>query len=123
MNVSTAGVCDEIDWISCIKYGPFNADRPLGRILLKYVVVGVSSRTGTIHRLEPIKGRGEYQLTAPDLTSDERKLEANYTWVSDIEEAVRLIEEEKYYARMYNVENDQAPDIIANKFIKVFRLP
>ena len=89
---------------------------------MKYVVVGVSSRTGTINRLEPMKDRGEYQLTAPHLTSKERKDPANYTWVADIEEAVRLIEEEKYYARMYNVENDQAPDIIANQFIKVFRL-
>jgi len=70
-----------------------------------------------------MKERGEYQLTAPNLTSHERKREANYTWVADIEEVVRLIEDEGYYARMYNVENDQAADIIANQFIKVFRLP
>lgn len=90
---------------------------------MAYVIVGVSSTTGTIHRLTPMKERGEYQLTAPNLTAAERKLEANYTWVADIEDAVRLIEKEGYYARMYNVENNQAPDIIANKFIKVFRLP
>ena len=89
---------------------------------MAYVVVGVSSKTGTIHRLEPMKGRGEYQLTAPNLTADERKRAANYTWVSDIEDAVRLIEEEGYYARMYNVENEQAPDIISSEFIKVFRI-
>lgn len=90
---------------------------------LAYVIVGVSSKTGTVHRLKPMKERGEYQLTAPNLTADQRKREANYTWVADIEEVVRLIEEEGYYARMYNVENDQAPDIIANEFIKVFRIP
>ena len=90
---------------------------------LAYVIVGVSSTTGTIHRLTPMIERGEYQLTAPKLTADERKREVNYTWVADIEEVVRLIEKEGYYARMYNVENDQAPDIIANQFIKVFRLP
>lgn len=90
---------------------------------LPYVVVGVSSKTGTINRLEPMKERGEYQLTAPHLMSKERKDPANYTWVADIEEAVRLIQEEGYYARMVNVESNQAPDIIANDFIKVFRLP
>lgn len=89
---------------------------------MAYAVVGVSSKTGTIHRLEPMKERGEYQLTAPHLTADERKREANYTWVADIEDAVRLIEQEGYYARMYNVENEQAPDIISNDYIKVFRI-
>ncbi|WIY23772.1 hypothetical protein [Parasedimentitalea psychrophila] len=88
-----------------------------------YVIIGISSKNGTIHRLTPMKERGEYQLTAPHLTADERKREVNYTWVADIEDAVRLIETEGYYARMYNVENTQAPDIISNEFIKVFRLP
>ncbi|WNG47787.1 hypothetical protein F0U60_29395 [Archangium minus] len=91
--------------------------------MTKIVVLGVSSRTGTIHKLEPMKGRGQFQLTAPNLTSDERKREANYTWVDTIEEAAELIEEHGYYARMTNIETDGAPDIIANEFIKVFRLP
>lgn len=90
---------------------------------MKFVVVGVSSKTGTIHILKPMKERGEYQLTAPNLTADQRKRCVNYTWVADIDEAVRLIEQEGYYARMVNIENKQAPDIIANQFIKVFRLP
>lgn len=90
---------------------------------MHYVIVGVSSKTGTIHRLERMKERGEYQLTAPNLTAEQRKRSINYTWVADIEEVVRLIEDEGYYARMANLENRQAPDIIANEFIRVFRLP
>ena len=87
-----------------------------------FVVIGVSSKTGTIHKLLPMKNSGKYQLTHPDLTAEERKHAANYTLVDTIEEAVDLIGK-GYYARMHNIENDQAPDIISNEFIKVFKLP
>lgn len=90
---------------------------------MKYVVVGVSSKNGTIHRLDRMKKSGKYQLTAPGLTADERKREENYTLVDDIGEAVKLIEEEGCYARMTNLEGEGGPDIIARPFIQVFRMP
>lgn len=89
---------------------------------MSFVVIGVSSKTGTIHKLLPMKSSGKFQLTHPSLSAEERKREANYTLVDTIEEAVDLINQ-GYYARMYNIENDQAPDIISNDFIKVFELP
>jgi hypothetical protein len=64
---------------------------------------------------------GKYQLSAPGLTSDERKNSTNYTEVDTIEEAVELIRNHGYYARMKNVEQpNQAPDIIMNTQIHVF---
>ena len=89
---------------------------------MPYVVIGILSTTGTIHKLLPMKNSGKYQLTHPDLSADERKREKNYTLVDTIEEAVELIND-GYYARMHNIENTDAPDIIANQYIKVFELP
>jgi hypothetical protein len=91
-----------------------------------YVVVGVSSKTGTINRLKPMERSGKFQLTAPGLTSEARKDPKNYTLVDMIEEAIELIGK-GYYARMHNVEQTvdgsekQAPDIIKPEQIHVFK--
>jgi hypothetical protein len=88
---------------------------------MAYVVVGVSSTTGTVHRLEKAKRSGKFVLVSPDVASSERKFERNYTLVNDMDEAVRYIEE-GYHARMANLENSDPPDIILNKNIKVFQI-
>ncbi len=88
---------------------------------MNYVVVGVSSRTGRIHKLEPAKSTGKYILVGPDVLKNERRFSENYTLVDTIEEAICLIRS-GYCARMKNLENNNPPDLIKNDSIKVFEM-
>jgi len=84
----------------------------------EYVVVGVSSRAKTINRLAP-RPDGRFVLIDPAVPSQERHHAKNYTWASTIEEAVDLIRR-GFHARMVNVENSQAEDVIINEYIKIW---
>ncbi len=84
----------------------------------EYVVVGVSSRAKTINRLAP-RPDGRYVLVHPSVASQERHHTKNYTWASSIEQAVDLIRQ-GFHARMVNVENSQAEDMIINENIKIW---
>lgn len=86
--------------------------------MAEYVVVGVSSRAKTINRLVP-RPDGRFVLIDPAVPSQERHHSKNYTWVSTIEEAVDLIRH-GFHARMVNVENSQAEDVIINEYIKIW---
>lgn len=88
---------------------------------MTYVVVGVSSRAFTINRLAP-RPDGRYVLIHPDVSSQERHYEKSYTWAKDIDEALALIKD-GYHARMVNVENEQAEDVIINANIKIWEFP
>lgn len=88
---------------------------------MEYVVVGVSSRAKTINRLAP-RPDGRFVVIHPDVPSQERHHAKNYTWASDIDEAVNFIRE-GYHARMVNVENEQAEDVIINKNIRIWEFP
>jgi len=88
---------------------------------MTYVVVGVSSRAHTINRLVP-RGDRRFVLIHPDVPSQERHYERNYTWARDIDEAVAHIRN-GYHARMVNVENEQAEDVIINANIKIWEFP
>lgn len=88
---------------------------------MTYVVVSVSSRTFTINRLAPRRD-GRFILIHPDVPSRERHYEKNYTWAEDIDEAVALIKA-GYHARMVNVEDEQAEDVIINANIKIWEFP
>lgn len=85
---------------------------------MPYVVVGVSSRAFTINRLAP-RPNGRFVLIHPNVPSQERHYERNYTWANNIDEAVALIRD-GYHARMVNVENEQAEDVIINANIKIW---
>lgn len=88
---------------------------------MTYVVVGVSGRALTINRLAPRRD-GRFVLIHPDVPSQERHYEKSYTWATDIDEAVALIQN-GYHARMVNVENEQAEDVIINANIKIWEFP
>ncbi len=88
---------------------------------MEYVVVGVSSRARTINRLAP-RPDGRFVLIHPDVPSQERHHAANYTWATTIYEAVAYIRD-GYHARMVNVENEQAEDVIINGNIKIWEFP
>ena len=88
---------------------------------MTYVVVGVSSRAYTINRLAP-RADGRFVLIHPDVPSRERHYEKSYTWTKDIDEAVAFIRD-GYHARMVNVENEQAEDVIINANIKIWEFP
>ncbi len=88
---------------------------------MTYVVVGVSSRAFTINRLAP-RPDGRFALIHPDVPSQERHYEKSYTWSDNIGEAVALINRGDH-ARMINVENEQADDVIINANIKIWEFP
>jgi hypothetical protein len=84
----------------------------------KYVVAGVSGQAKTINRLVP-RPDGRYVLINPNIPSQERHHEKSYTWASTLDEAVSLIRQ-GFHARMANVENAQAEDVIVNQHIKIW---
>ncbi|WP_298845038.1 hypothetical protein [uncultured Roseobacter sp.] len=88
---------------------------------MTFVVVGVSSKANTINRLAP-RPDGRFVVIHPDVPSQERHHEKSYTWAKDINEAVAFIKD-GYHARMVNVENDQAEDVIINVNIKIWEFP
>lgn len=88
---------------------------------MTYVVVGVSSRTLTINRLAP-RPDGRFVVIHPDVPSRERHHKKSYSWAKDIDEAVALIRD-GYHARMVNVEDDQAEDVIISANIKIWEFP
>ncbi|MFQ6554102.1 hypothetical protein AAD018_017300 [Aestuariibius insulae] len=85
---------------------------------MKYVVVGVSSKAKTINRLIT-RADGLFVLIHPNVPAKDRRFKENYTLVDTIEEAVEKIRD-GYHARMENVENDQPPDVILHKNIKIW---
>lgn len=89
--------------------------------MVSYVIVGVSSRAKTINRLVP-RPNGKFVVIDPRVPSQERHHEKNYTWIDTIDEAVEYIGK-GFHARMVNVENAQAEDVIINANIKVWEFP
>ena len=80
-----------------------------------------NNRAKTINKLAP-RPDGRFVVIHPDVPSKVRHHEKSYTWANDIDEAVRFIRN-GYHARMVNVENDQAEDVIINENIKIWEFP
>ena len=88
---------------------------------MTYVGVGVSSRAFTINCLAPRRER-RFVLIHPDVPSQKRHYERNYTLANERDEAVAVIRS-GYHARMVSVENEQAEDVIINANIKICEFP